>query len=260
MSNFHIFFFQPFFSPPSFFFFFFCHQLFSLFEDAGASIPQEGKSAEQEGGGGPNIGGGAKAIGIARNGLNLGGRGGMKQWAVVQEGKPVVLEAKGIGLGQFFTGCHGPPSGKETRANLSFPVTLVLPGGNSIIIPDLRVEMCVGPLTWGPLDGKNPWPRGKATYNPALLPPLSVPPLLTFVPPTISAGGLPENSWDTLLIESCPLCLQPAGPSELFTSVARGSSATAGGGPCGGLRALKPSTGMQDPVLSERCSSRSLAR
>lgn len=65
----------------------------------------------------------------------------------MQEGKPVVLEAKGIGLGPFFTGCHGPPSGKETRANLSFPVTLVLPGGNSIIIPDLRVEMCVGPLT-----------------------------------------------------------------------------------------------------------------
>lgn len=88
-----------------------------------------------------------------------------------------------------------------------------------------------------------------------------MPPLLTFVPPTISAGGLPENSWDTLLIESCPLCLQPAGPSELFTSpVARGSSATAGGGPYGGLRALEPSTGMQDPVLSEGRSSRSLAR
>lgn len=185
----------------------------------------------------------------------------MKQWAVAQQGKPAVLEAKGIGLGQFSTGCRGPPSGKETWANLSLPVTFVFPGGNSIITPDLRVEMCGGPLTWGPLDGKNPWPRGKATYNPALLPPLSVPPLLTFVPTTISAGGLPENSWDTLLTESCPLCLQPAGPSELFTSpVARGSSATAGGGPYGGLRALEPSTGMQDPVLSKGHSSRSLAR
>ena len=76
MSNFHPFFSNLFF--PSFLFFF-CHQLFSLFEDAGAGIPQEGKSAKQEGSGGPNIGGGAKAIGIARNGLKLGGRGGMKQ-------------------------------------------------------------------------------------------------------------------------------------------------------------------------------------